>query len=437
MTLFFEISYNQIDKRLRLFSLTVSLCIRMVKQTKLLNYKPKEKNMKKKVLLVTLLVVAIVASCFAFTACNKDKDKGDKGVKVAMITDYGDITDQSFNQTTYEACKAYCDANNIKFKYYKPTGDSTEARVASVNAAIAEGYTIIVMPGYAFGGTIVEVADNNPEIKFVALDVARGDLLEAKYGKEYDHNPDNPKWTYQLPSNVTCFVYQEEISGFMAGYAAVKEGYKKLGFLGGMAVPAVIRFGYGFVQGVNAAAVELGIANEVSVNYVYGGKFQGSPEITAAMDTWYQGGTEVVFACGGGIFTSACEAATKAGVNGKVIGVDTDQSYNINGKYGAGLCITSAMKGLAPTVNTILTDIFAGKWENYAGKINKLGMVSGTDASLNYVQLPTDTWSMKNFTKEDYATLVKKIFDGTITISDATDKMPTTTITVTTQANIH
>ena len=392
--------------------------------------------MKKKVLLVTLLVVAIVASCFAFTACNKDKGDGDKGVKVAMITDYGDITDQSFNQTTYEACKAYCDANNIKFKYYKPTGDSTEARVASVNAAIAEGYTIIVMPGYAFGGTIVEVADNNPEIKFVALDVARGDLLEAKYGKEYDYNPDNPKWTYQLPSNVTCFVYQEEISGFMAGYAAVKEGYKKLGFLGGMAVPAVIRFGFGFVQGVNAAAVEMNIANEVSVNYVYGGKFNGTPEITAVMDTWYQGGTEVVFACGGGIFTSACEAATKAGVNGKVIGVDTDQSYIINGKYGAGLCITSAMKGLAPTVNTILTDIFAGKWENYAGKINKLGMVSGTDASLNYVQLPTDTWSMTNFTKADYATLVGQIFDGTITISDATDKMPTTTIKVTQQPNI-
>ena len=393
--------------------------------------------MKKKVLLVTLLVVAIVASCFAFTACNKDKGDGDKGVKVAMITDYGDITDQSFNQTTYEACKAYCDANNIKFKYYKPTGDSTEARVASVNAAIAEGYTIIVMPGYAFGGTIVEVADNNPEIKFVALDVARGDLLEAKYGKEYDYNPDNPKWTYQLPSNVTSFIYQEEISGFMAGYAAVKEGYKKLGFLGGMAVPAVIRFGFGFVQGANAAAVEMNIANDVTVNYVYGGQFYGDSDITGAMDTWYkEKGVEVVFACGGGIYTSACEAATKEGVNGKVIGVDVDQSHIIN-RYKDGLCVTSAMKGLAPTVNTILTDIFAGKWENYAGKINKLGMVSGTDASLNYVQLPTDTWSMTNFTKADYATLVGKIFDGTITISDAIDKMPTTTIKVTTQDNIH
>lgn len=394
--------------------------------------------MKKKVLLVTLLVVAIVASCFAFTACNKDKGNGDEGVKVAMITDFGDITDQSFNQTTYEACKAYCDANNIKFKYYKPTSKTTEARVASVNAAIAEGYTIIVMPGYAFGGTIVEVAEKNPEIKFVALDVARGDLLEAKYAGEYDYNPDNPKWTYQLPSNVTSFVYQEEISGFMAGYAAVKEGYKKLGFLGGMAVPAVIRFGYGFVQGANTAAVEMKIADQVSVNYVYGGIFDGDPAITAAMDTWYNNGkgVEVVFACGGGIYTSACEAATKTGVNGKVIGVDTDQSYVINKKYGAGLCITSAMKGLAPTVNTILTDIFAGKWENYAGKIKKLGMVSGTDASLNYVQLPTDTWSMKNFTKEDYATLVGKIFDGTIKISDATDKMPATTIKVTTQDNI-
>ena len=180
----------------------------------------------KKFLAMILALVMVLAMVSVASA--------EDAMRVAMITDYGDITDQSFNQTTYEACKAYCDANNIKFKYYKPTGDSTEARVASVNAAIAEGFTIIVMPGYAFGGTIVEVAENNPEIKFVTLDVARGDLLEAKYGKEYDYNPDNPKWTYQLPSNVTCFVYQEEISGFMAGYAAVKEGYKKLGFLGGM-----------------------------------------------------------------------------------------------------------------------------------------------------------------------------------------------------------
>lgn len=376
--------------------------------------------MKKKVLLVTLLVVAIVASCFAFTACDKKGDnKGDDSkMKVAMITDYGDITDQSFNQTTYEASKAFCEANGLKFKYYKPAGDNTEARVASVEQAIQEGFNVIVMPGYAFGATVVEVAETNPDVTFVALDVSKGDLGD----------------NYTIPSNVATFVYREEISGFMAGYAAVKEGYKKLGFLGGMAVPAVIRFGYGFVQGVNAAAVEMNIANEVSVNYVYGGKFNGTPEITAAMDTWYENGTEVVFACGGGIFTSACEAAKK--VHGKVIGVDSDQSYVIN-KYEAGMCVTSAMKGLAPTVNTVLQAIKDGNWKKYSGTVSNMGMVSGTDASLNYVQLPTDTWSMKNFTKANYAELVKKIFDGTIKISDAIDKMPTTTITVTQQANIH
>lgn len=131
--------------------------------------------MKKKVLLVTLLVVAIVASCFAFTACNKDKGDGNKGpakvemsgynpatdgaMKVAMITDYGDITDQSFNQTTYEASKAFCEANGLSFKYFKPAGDSTEARVASVEQAVQEGFNVIVMPGYAFGATVAEVAE--------------------------------------------------------------------------------------------------------------------------------------------------------------------------------------------------------------------------------------------------------------------------------------
>lgn len=370
-----------------------------------------------------ILCMALVITCVAcFAACNtKEDDNNDNAMKVAMITDYGDITDQSFNQTTYEACKAFSEDNNLGFKYFKPAGDSTEARVASVEQAIQEGYNVIVMPGFAFGETVVEVAGTNPDVTFVALDVSQGDLGE----------------NYKVPANVATFVYREEISGFMAGYAAVKEGYKKLGFLGGMAVPAVVRFGYGFVQGVNAAAVEMNIADQVSVNYVYGGKFQGTPEITAAMDAWYGNGTEVVFACGGGIFTSACEAATKQGINGKVIGVDSDQSYVINKNYGEGVCVTSAMKGLAPTVKTVLTAIKDGKWSTYSGTVSNMGMVSGTDASLNYVQLPTATWSMTNFTKADYATLVGKIFDGTIKISSDTSAMPKTTVKVTTQDNIH
>ena len=339
--------------------------------------------------------------------------------KVAMITDYGDITDQSFNQTTYEACKAFCEEKGIDFNYFKPAGDSDAERVAMIESSIDEGYNVVVMPGYAFAGAIKETAGTYSDVTFIALDVGAGDLGDD----------------YQLPSNLYCAVYQEELCGYMAGYAAVKLGYKNLGFLGGMAVPAVVRYGYGFVQGVDAAAAALGLT-DVKLNYVYGGQFYGDSDITAVMDTWYTNGTEVVFACGGGIYTSAAEAAAKVG--GKVIGVDVDQAAIIDA-YAEGMTVTSAMKGLAPTVKAILGELILNdNWAQYAGQINTLGLVSGTDVEANYVQIPYEStqWS-DTFTKDDYAALVAAMFDGTITVSNDTETEPTVqTITVDYQGNI-
>ena len=324
--------------------------------------------------------------------------------KVAMITDYGDITDQSFNQTTYEGCKEFCEANGVDFKYYKPAGDSTAERVAMVDAAVADGYNVVVMPGYAFGETITQVADLYPDVKFIALDVSQGDLGD-----------------YQIPENVTCAVYQEELCGYMAGYAAVKLGYTKLGFLGGMAVPAVIRYGFGFVQGADAAAKELD--TKIEINYVYGGQFNGDADITAKMDTWYAAGTEVVFACGGSIYTSAAEAAKK--VNAKVIGVDVDQKGIIDGGYGEGMTVTSAMKGLAATVNTMLTEVFAGNWDKYGGKIDTLGLISDNPTE-NYVQIPMEStqWADGKFTQDDYKALVAAMHKGDVKVSNDTTAMP-------------
>ena len=360
------------------------------------------------------------------------------GYKVAMITDYGDITDQSFNQTTYEACQAFCKDNGVEFTYKKPGDNNTEARVAMVDAAVAEGYNVIVMPGYAFGGTIVEAAPKYPEVKFIALDVAKGDLLEAGVpakGETYDYNPDNWKLEdYVDMSNVYCAVYQEELCGYMAGYAAVKLGYTKLGFLGGMAVPAVVRYGFGFVQGADAAAKEMGI--NVEMNYAYGNQFYGDADITAKMDTWYAGGTEIVFACGGGIYSSAAEAAAK--VNGKVIGVDVDQAAIIDGQYGAGMTVTSAMKGLYPATYDTLKDVIVnGNWDNYKGKIATLGLV-GEDPEANYVQIPMGStqWA-DGFTQENYKELVSKMFKGEITVSNDIAAMPAVTnVTVDDQGNI-
>lgn len=384
------------------------------------------------------------AMIFSLAACGSggndegsgggDSDSGEE-MNIAMVTDSGDITDQSFNQTTYEASKAWAEENGVEFNYYKPESDSDEARNASIDQAIANGANVIVLPGYMFAASVVEQPELYPDVKFVALDVGAGDILEKGVGEGYDYNPDN--WDvseYYNTDNVYCCTYQEEISGYMAGYAAVKMGYKHLGFLGGMAVPAVMRFGYGYVQGADEAAKELGITNEVSVEYVCGGQFYGDADITAYMDTWYNSnGVEVVFACGGGIYTSAAEAAAKAG--GKVIGVDSDQAPIIDA-YQEGLTVTSAMKGLAVTIDTVLTEIKAGNWSDYVGKMDSLGLVSET-AEDNFVQLPIESTQWNDgFTEDDYRELVSALYNGDITVSNDTTEMPATDITVTDYGSI-
>jgi basic membrane protein A len=355
----------------------------------------------KRVLTVLLVLFIAVA---AFAQGGNEAATKEAANAIAMVTDYGDITDQSFNQTTYEACRDYANAKGLEFTYKKPTGDSTAERVKMIEAAIEEGYNIIVMPGFAFGEAIQEVAPIFPDVKFISLDVSEFDLG----GK--------------APANVYSAVYQEELAGYMAGYAAVKLGYTKLGYLGGMAVPSVVRYGYGFVQGADAAAKETGA--KVEVKYTYGNQFFGDADITAAMDTWYKAGTEVVFACGGGIYTSAAEAAVKVG--GKVIGVDVDQAPIIDGAYGKGVTVTSAMKGLYPSTQAALKTICEDNaWASLAGKVANLGLVS-KDPDLNYVGIPTGagTQFSDKFTLDNYKALVADMLAGKVTVDNSIDVAP-------------
>ena len=382
----------------------------------------------KKLLALVLAVLMVVALAACGETAPTDAPAETKGQEtpaaaafsVAMITDYGDITDQSFNQTTYEACKEYCDAAKVDFKYYKPASDSDDDRIAMIEKAIDDGFNVIIMPGYAFAPAIAATAPEYSDVTFIALDVSEYDITSA--GLE------------TLPANLYSAVYQEELCGYMAGFAAVKLGYKKLGFLGGMAVPAVIRYGYGFVQGADAAAAQLGLA-DVTLKYAYGNQFYGDADITAAMDTWYKDGVEVVFACGGGIFSSAAEAAAK--VNGKVIGVDVDQAATIDGMYGEGMTVTSAMKGLAPTVKTMLSAVADGSFKG--GRVENLGLVSENPDD-NYVQLPSATTQFaEGFTVDDYKALVADMFAGKITVSNditVTAADNATTIAVDDQGNI-
>ena len=320
--------------------------------------------------------------------------------KIALVTDVGTIDDESLNQACWQAVEEFGKENKVEYTYYQPNADSLGARLISIDQAVTEGATVIVMPGYLFGATLVTAQDKYPDVKFIAVDVSAGDrTLDYESGVE-------------PAANVICVTFSEEQAGYLAGYAAVKDGYTKLGFLGGMAVPAVIRYGYGFVQGADKAAAELG--EQIEINYTYGGQVFGDASITAKMEGWYSSGTEIVFACGGGIYTSAVEAANKYGA--KVIGVDVDQAY-------IDPCIlTSAMKELQNVTEDLLADLFEGNWEG--GKVANYSLAEG-----DYVGLPTaeSSWRFASFTAEDYAAVKEAVKSGEFAVSNSTETEPVVT----------
>ena len=335
---------------------------------------------------------------------------------VAFVTDVGNIDDQSFNQYTWQGVQDFCSANSLNANYYRPTEDSDAARLEQMDNAVNDGAKSIVVAGYLFGNAIAEAQEKYPDVQFLALDVSASDLG--------DKAP---------TANTALITYKEEQAGYLAGYAAVYDGYKELGFLGGMAVPAVIRYGYGFVQGADAAAQELG--QNIEINYFYGGQFYGDANITSRMEGWYANGTQIVFACGGGIYTSAVEAALKN--NGYVVGVDVDQNYiGANGVakdgYAYNPFITSAMKGLSESVSTALGDIEAGEWSNIAATNGNFGLEDG-----DYVGLPTadDSWNFKTFTKDEYEALKSKIASGELVVDNSSDDATKPTVSEFTKVN--
>lgn len=342
---------------------------------------------------------ADVAETTAAEAGAENKEvSGDQ--MIAMITDSGDITDESFNQITWETCVAYGKEHGIETEYFKPAEDTDEERINSIDLAIAEGATVVVMPGYLFGPAIAEEQEINPDVTFIGIDITDGDVVNLS-GEATG-----------VKDNVYICSFEEEQAGYLAGYGAVKDGYTSLGFLGGIAVPAVIRYGYGYVQGINAAAEEMGV--DVNVKYYYGGQFYGDDAITAKMEGWFADGTQVVFACGGGIYTSVVDAAKE--YDGKLIGVDVDQ----HAKLG-DICITSAMKGLGSAVTDALDAYFNNEWSSHAGKSEILGLGQG-----DYLGLPTDdaSWGFKTFTKDEYETILSGLKDGSISVSNDTENQP-------------
>ncbi len=349
--------------------------------------------------LLGLLLVSFIA-VFGFVAC------GTETFEIALVTDVGNIDDKSFNEGAWNGVVEYAEEHDISYAYYRPTEDSDAARIESIEAAIAAGAKIVVCPGYMFEVAIYSVQEDNPDVAFLLLD---GSPQAGDYT------------TYFTADNTHNVFYQEEQAGFLAGYAAVMDGYRKLGFVGGMAVPAVIRFGYGYVQGAEYAADELGLtAGDVTIDYYYSGAFAPSTELETKMDLWYADGMEVVFACGGKLYLSVVAAAENS-TSGKVIGVDVDQYLE------SETIITSAMKGLTVSVYDALEAFYdnGGEWPAaYAGTTATLG------ADTDGIGLPTATtsWGFETFTVAEYEDIFDLLVDGTVVVDNSIAAAPTTTL---------
>ncbi len=343
--------------------------------------------------MVLLLAFVMV---FSFAACGgtepAPEDEGEpvaEGYEIAMITDIGSIDDKSFNQGTWEGIVAYAEENGISHKYYKPTEQTTDAYLASIQLAVEGGAKVVVTPGFLFEEPIFIAQDMYENVSFILI----------------DGNPHNADYSeFRTNDNTVGIVYAEEQSGYLAGYAAVKDGYTKLGFMGGMAVPAVVRFGYGFAQGAEAAAAELGLTN-IDLKYHYTGNFDATPETQTLATSWYAEGVEVIFACGGLVGNSVMSAAEASG--GAVIGVDVDQSSE------SDTVITSAMKGLAASVQSALTAYYAGSFPG--------GEALVYGAAEDGVQLPMETSKFESFSQADYDAVYGDLVAGNIILKKDVD----------------
>ena len=312
--------------------------------------------------------------------------------QVAFITDVGQLKDKSFNQGTFDGVKLYANENGKSYKYYQPANGNEatdDDRYDAMKAAVDGGAEVVVAAGFMQVGALSKAAAEFPDTKFI--------LIDGGAQTDADGN---------VLQNVAGITFKEEQPGYLAGYAAVKDGFEKLGFSGGGGGtnPAVCRYGYGFVQGANAAAAEMGKQVEINYTYQYGATFQASPELQALVAGWYTNGTQIVFSAGGSIFQSITDAA--AANDGSVIGVDVDQSGQ------SDTVVTSAMKGLASSVQWALGKAYDGTWADIAGVETSLG------ANEDAVGLPTDTWSMETYTVAEYEALLAGIKDGSVEIDN-------------------
>lgn len=345
-------------------------------------------------------------------------DYSETGGEIALLTD-GNVEDGGYNEALYNGVRMYALGAGVSFSYYNADPEAPESYREQMEKAAQDGAKIVVCAGYRFGETVSGLARVYPQTSFLLVDAVPHNAAD-------EEEP--------IAQNVHCILFHEEQAGYLAGYMAVWEGYRNLGFIGGAFIdaphtdpvmgyrkeePPVLRYGYGYLQGIDAAAKDLSLT-DVTVNYWYADGFSADIAVREKAASWYENGVQVIFACGGGLYESVLEAAEDQ--DGLMIGVDVDQS-RISDRV-----LTSAVKNIGSAVTDALDEYYAaGGWSaEDAGQVKRYGVEEGCAA----IPVVDTEWRFKEIPVTHFFEIYKQMKRGDRTVSDAIDAPPQVAVSV-------
>ena len=355
--------------------------------------------MKKSVIAIAL--TALMAT--GLVGCGSSAD-AKSTIKVGMVTDAGTIDDKSFNQGTWEGLLLAETDLGIKPQYVQPGGETAQDYINANDNLLLAGNEMVVAPGFKFEEAIGTLQAANPDTKYVLID-----------GSPMVGTDENNAPMYEVADNTVSIFFAEEQSGFAAGVAAALQSKTgKVAFIGGMNVPAVARFGAGYVAGVAYANKTYGTTVEVT-DFLYEGTFNTPANGQTLAGGMYDKGVDIIFASAGGTGSGVIDEAKKRGEAGEevfVIGVDVDQYDQGILSNGKSIILTSAMKKLSNAAFTVIEQFQNGEFPG--------GETVTYDASNDSVGLPTENPNLTEDTVAKTDEAFAAIKDGSIVVpSDA------------------
>ncbi len=310
----------------------------------------------------------------------------DEDIEIALIFEGTEIEDSAYNRDAFNGMARFAEENNKTFGYYRATSAGGKHFEGAIESAIANHAKVVITLGDPVKSIIGKFQLAYPDVIFIMVDAepldAGGNVITA--------------------NNTVSIIFNEEVSGFLAGYSMVAEGFRHFGFIGGIPYEAVKDYGYGFAQGINYASKRLNVKS--NLKYTYVNTFEEADEIIDLSRNWYKNGCEVIFSCGGAICNSIVASANR--YKWYVIGVDTDQSTDSSAFY------TSAMKLVSKAIDDSLSLIYEDNFD--------LTNAKSLDFKNRYVDLEYDNSLFEIFKKPTLNALKEKLFNKEIEVKRST-----------------